>query len=108
MPYIGSHKKIAAYNSIANDGRQLFWTYEKFNAPTFVKYLGGLHRHFGNMLVIMDEASPPPFKSCEEVSAKAQGRKDAALSCGSAGPEHVEECGHRAKRELRCQSTTSQ
>ena len=49
VPYTGSHKRIAAYGSIAKDGRQFFRTYEKFDRPTFVQYLKDLHRHFGKV-----------------------------------------------------------
>ena len=39
MPYTGKHKKIAAYGSIAKDGRQIFRTYDGFNRFIFIKYL---------------------------------------------------------------------
>ena len=47
VPYTGSHKKIAAYGSITKDSRQLFQTYERSDAPTFVGYLKGMQRNFG-------------------------------------------------------------
>ena len=56
VPYTGSHKRIVAYGSIARNGRQFFWTYEKFDGPTFVRYLKDLHRHFGKVAVTADRA----------------------------------------------------
>lgn len=56
-PYTGSHGKFAVFGALAHDGRQLFRTYDWFDSPTFVRYLRELHRKFGRIAVIVDQAS---------------------------------------------------
>ena len=48
---------MVAYGALASDGRQFVRTYEKFDNKTVRRYLAELTRHFGGVLVIMDNAS---------------------------------------------------
>ena len=57
MSYTGNHKKIAAYGSIAEDGRRTFRTYDRFNKFIFIKYFKELQRRCGKVAVITDRAS---------------------------------------------------
>ena len=63
VTHTGSHKRITAYGSTTADGRQFFRTYEKFDAPTFARYLKEMQRHFGKVAVVVDRAPPHKAKA---------------------------------------------
>jgi len=56
VPHTGSHERFAAFGALADDGRQLFRTYDRFDAATFVRYLREAHRKFGRIAVVIDRA----------------------------------------------------
>ncbi len=100
VPYTGSHKRIAAYGSIARDGRQFFRTYEKFDGPTFVRYLKDLHRHFGKVVVTTDRAPQHRSKRVKEFLRSNRDVKMIYLPKGSPYLNAMEECWHQGKRVL--------
>lgn len=100
VPYTGSHKRIAVYGSIAKDGRQLFRTYEQFNASTFIEYLKELQRHFGRVAVITDRASPHRAKRVRRLLRANKNIRIIYLPKGSPYLNAVEECWHQGKRVL--------
>ena len=100
VPYTGSHKRIVVYGSIARDGRQFFRTYEKFDGPTFVRYLKDLHRHFGKVVVTADRAPQHRSKLVREFLHNNKGVKMIYLPKGSPYLNAMEEYGHQGKRVL--------
>ncbi len=100
VPYTGSHKRIAAYGSVAKDGRQFFRTYEKFDGPTFVRYLKDLHRHFGKVAVTADRAPQHRSKLVKEFLRNNRDVKMIYLPKGSPYLNAMEECWHQGKRVL--------
>ena len=100
VPYVGSHDTVAAYGSLAADGRQFFRTYDRLNATTFVEYLKSMHRCFGKIAVITDKASPHRARLVEDSLRENKKIKIIYLPKGSPYLNAVEECWHRAKRAL--------
>ena len=100
VPYTGSHKRIAAYGSIAKDSRQFFRTYEKFDGPTFIRYLKDLHRHFGKVAVTADRAPQHRSKLVKEFLRNNKDVKMIYLPKGSPYLNAMEECWHQGKRVL--------
>ena len=56
VPYTGSHRTVTVYGSPALDSRQFFWTYDRFNAITFVACFKELQGYFGKAVMICDRA----------------------------------------------------
>ena len=100
IPYTGSHKRITVYGSITADGRQFFRTYEKFYAPTFVRYLKEMQRHFGKMAVVVDRAPPHKAKAVRKLLRENKNIKIIYLPKGSPFLNAMEERWHRVKRVL--------
>ena len=100
VPYTGSHRKIAVYGAIAKDGRQFFRTYDRFNAPTFVKYLNAMQGHFGKVAVVMDRASPHRAKLVKKLLRENKNIRVIYLPKGSPYLNATEECWHQGKRVL--------
>ena len=100
VPYTGSHRKIAVYGATAKDGRQFFRTYDRFNAPTFVKYLNAMQRHFGKVAVVMDRASPHRAKLVKKLLRENKNIRVIYLPKGSPYLNATEECWHQGKRVL--------
>jgi len=53
----GRRARIVMYGTLADDGTRLMRRYERFDGPTFVKYLKETKRKWGKVLIIMDNAS---------------------------------------------------
>ena len=100
ITYTGSHKKITAYGSITADGRQFFRTCEKFDAPTFVRYLKEMQRRFGKVAVVVDRAPPHKAKAVRKLLRENKNIKIIYLPKGSPFLNAMEECWHRGKRVL--------
>ena len=100
VSYTGSHKRIAAYGSITKDGRQFFRTYERFDGPTFVRYLKDLHRRFGKVAVTADRAPQHRSKLVKEFLRNNKDVKIIYLPKGSPYLNAMEECWHQGKRVL--------
>ena len=100
VPYTGSHKRITTYGSITMDGRQFFRTESWFNAPTFVAYLKAMQKHFGNVAVMVDRASPHRAKLVKKLLRENKNIKIIYLPKGSPFLNPVEECWHQGKRIL--------
>ena len=92
VPYVGSHDTVAAYGSLATDGRQFFRTYDRFNATTFVEYLKSMHRCFGKIAVITDRARPHSAKLVKDLSRENKEIKIIYLPKESPYLNAVEEC----------------
>ena len=52
----GRRDRTVVYGALAGDGTRLMRRYESFDGPTFVEYLREVHRKWGKVLVIMDNA----------------------------------------------------
>ena len=100
IPYTGSHKRITADGSITANGRQFFRTYEKFDAPTFVRYLKEMQRHFGKMAVVADRAPPHKAKAVRKLLRENKNIKIIYHQKGSPFLNSMEECWHRGKHVL--------
>ena len=87
VPYTGSHQKIVVYGAIAKGGRQLFRTHGLFDAPTVIRYLKEMQRHFGKVAVVTDRASPAPRKTRQEAATGEQKHQDHLPSEGIPVPQ---------------------
>ena len=72
VSYIGSHRRIVAYGAIAKDGRQLFRTHERFDAPTFIRYLKEMQKRFGKVAAVTDRASRIAQNSSRDCCGKTR------------------------------------
>ena len=52
----GRRDKTVVYGALADDGTRLMRLYDKFDGPTFVRYLAEARRKWGKVLLIMDNA----------------------------------------------------
>ena len=100
VPYTGSHQKIAVYGAIAKDGRQLFRTHERFDAPTVIRYLKEMQRRFGKVAAVTDRASPHRAKLVKGLLRENKNIRITYLPKGSPYLNAVEECWHQGKRIL--------
>ena len=101
VPYTGSHKKVAMYGALADDGTQVFRMHERFNTATFILYLDGLRRKYGKILTIVDGASPHRSGAVADYLAKHHAT--VALLRFPVGSPHlnaVEKTWRRAKLEI--------
>ena len=53
----GRRDKTIVYGTLAEDGTRLMRQYEKFDGPTFVRYLKEVRRKWGKVLLVTDNAS---------------------------------------------------
>ena len=100
LPYTGSHKKVAVYGAISECGRQLFRTYNTFDAPTFIAYLKELHAKWGKVAILCDKASPHTAKEVKKFLKKHKDIKIIYLPTGSPYLNPVEACWKEGKRKL--------
>ena len=100
IPYTGSHKRITAYGALAKGGRQFFRTYEKFDSPTFVKYLTEMQRWFGKVVVVTDRVSPHRSRFVKKLLRRNRHIKIIYFPEGSPYLNAVEECWYHGKRIL--------
>ena len=100
VPYTRSHQKIVVYGAIAKDGRQFFRTHERFDAPTFIRYLKEMQKRFGNVAVVADRASPDRTKLVKRLLRENKNSRIIYLPRGSPYLNAVEECWHQGKRIL--------
>ena len=57
VPYTGAHKKIVVSGMLLKDGRQMYRSFEKFDAESFVSILKSAVYKFGKIHVIADRAA---------------------------------------------------
>ncbi len=101
IPYNGSHRRIVAYGAIATDGRRFFRTYDKFNGPTFLRYLKELRNNFGKVLVIMDGASAHKTRDVKKfVADNPNTVRVRYLPVATPEISLIEEFWHQAKRDV--------
>ena len=93
-------ERIVVYGAIAKDGRQFFRTHERFDAPTFIRYLKEMQRHFGKVAVVTDRTSPHRAKLVKRMLRKNKNIRIIYLPKGSPYLNAVEECWHQGKRIL--------
>lgn len=101
-PYTGSHDKFAAFGALADDGRQFFRTYDRFDTASFLKYLREMHRKFGRVAVVVDKA---PQHRATVVRDYLEGCAGEVLlfelPTGSPQMNAMEEVWRRGKHEVR-------
>ena len=98
--YRGRHGRVVAYGSIGTDGRQFFWTYEKFDKETVLLYLKELAGHFGKVAIIMDNASQHKAKTVREFLDGNPDVKVIWLPTATPDLSVVEEYWRQAKRDV--------
>ena len=59
----GRRNRIVVYGALAEDGIRLMRQYERFDGPTFVRYLKEARRKWGKVLLIMDNAGQHKTKA---------------------------------------------
>ena len=100
VSYTGSHRKVTIYGSLALDGRQLFRTYDRFNAVTFVTYIKELQKYFGKAVLICNRAPQHRSRLIREFLRKNKNVKIMYFPKGSPYLNAVEECWRQGKRRL--------
>ena len=53
----GRRERVVVYGKAADDGTRLMRTYDKFNSANFVHYLKQVHKKWGRVLIVMDNAA---------------------------------------------------
>ena len=98
LPYTGSHRRIAVFGALAEDGAQLFRSYDGANSDTFVDFARCLKARFGKVAIIMDRA---PWHASKTVRLLREEQVvPVYLPAGSPYLNAVEACWQRAKRRL--------
>ena len=59
----GRRDRTVVYGALAEDGTRLMRQYERFDGPTFVRYLKEARRKWGKVLLIMDNAGQHKTKA---------------------------------------------
>ena len=62
----GRRDRIVVYGALADDGTRLMRRYERFDGPTFVRYLREARYKWGKVLIIMDNASQHKHRDVRE------------------------------------------
>jgi len=98
----GSHRRIAVFGALAEDGTQLFRTYDNADGSTFLNYLKQLHRKYPQMVLYLDKATY--HKKDKKVQAYLRKhRKNIRIRWFPSGfPESnpTEECWNQGKSEV--------
>ncbi len=101
VTYRGNRRRTVAYGAIATDGRRFFRTYDKFDGPTFLRYLKELRSHFGKVPVIMDGASAHTTRDVKKfVADNPDTVRVRYLPVATPELSGMEEYWHRAKRDV--------
>ena len=101
VTYRGNRRRTVAYGAIATDGRRFFRTYDKFDGPTFLRYLKELRSHFGKVLVIMDGASAHKTRDVKKFVADNRDTLMVRyLPVATPRLSGIEEFWHQAKRDV--------
>ena len=99
--YTGSHKMIAAFGAIGQQGRKMVLTYDAANSKTFIAFLKELRSKYGKIAVMVDGA--PYHKSnvvMDFLEANADTIRLIYLPKGSPYLNAVEQLWNIAKRKL--------
>ena len=96
---MGNHK-VVVYGSITIDGRQFFRRYEKFNKNTTLKYLKYVYRHFGKVVVGMDNAPQHKAKIVRNFLKENQDMKVIWLPTATPELSVIEKYWHQSKRNI--------
>jgi transposase len=63
----GSHSKTIVFGVISNDdGKQLFRKYDKFNGPSFIRYIEKVRKKFKKFVIFLDRATQYRSKIVKE------------------------------------------
>ena len=81
----GRRDRTVVYGALAEDGTRLMRQYEKFDGPTFVRYLEEVRRKWGKAFLIMDNASQHKTRAVREYLKEHDGIE--ALYLPTATPE---------------------
>lgn len=94
----GSHKRIAVFGALAEDGTQMFRSYSTANSDSFLDYLKQLHHKHPKMILYIDKA---PWHREERVLEFLKSNKDTirVIWFPSGFPEAnpMEECWNQGK-----------
>ena len=104
LKWNGSRKKTCVYGALAEDGRQLFRLYDKFNSEQFIKFLQQIHEKFGKIMIIMDKAAPHKSKMVEQYVLDNPGIRIEYLPTGCPEYNPIEACWYMTKKKI-CRST---
>ncbi|MDI1495482.1 MAG: Transposase [Cenarchaeum symbiont of Oopsacas minuta] len=61
----GDHRKFIAYGMISISGERFFRSYDKFDGPTFLRYVKDAVAKYGRIMIIADRASQHRTKDLE-------------------------------------------
>ena len=68
----GRRDRTVVYGALAEDGTRLMRQYERFDGPTFVRYLKEARRKWGKVLLIMGQRGPAQDQGSQEVLGGAR------------------------------------
>ncbi len=98
----GFHKKVVVFGLFLSDGRQMFASYDLFDAKSFLKFLKMAHQKFGKICIITDRAAQ--HRKSKIIKKYISENKDEVklLFFPTSSPflSAVEECWYQAKRAL--------
>jgi transposase len=98
-PYAGKKEKIHVFGLITTDGRQLFSSYDVFNADTFIKFLKDVQKKIGKkILIVMDNAKPHTCGKVKEFLKDNPDIRIVYLPKYSAFLNAAEECWHQIRQ----------
>ena len=60
----GRRDRTVVFGALAEDGTRLMRQYERFDGPTFVRYLKEVRRKWGKVLLVTDNASQHKHRMC--------------------------------------------
>lgn len=98
----GSHRRIAVFGALADNGTQMFRTYPAANSDCFLDYLKQLRRKHPRMILYLDKATY--HKKEARVKKYLQDHRDTIniqwFPSGNPEANPVEECWRQGKDEI--------
>ena len=88
------------YGALAEDGTRLMRQYERFDGPTFVRYLKEARRKWGKVLLIMDNAGQHKTKAVRKYLEEHDGLEILYLPAATPKLSAVESVWKDAKYRL--------
>ena len=96
----GRRNRTAVYGALAEDGTRLMRQYERFDGPTFVRYLREARRKWGKILLIMDNAGQHKTKAVRKYLEEHDGAEILYLPTATPRLSAVESVWKDAKYRL--------
>ena len=98
--YNGKHQRAITFGAVADNGKQIFRIYKKFNTGTFIEFLNEIIAHFGKkILIIMDKATPHTSKKTVKYIERNNILTE-YFPTGTPELNAVEQCWARGKQKL--------